>query len=95
MPKKPVSIGSLNFTSKGEAHEFLKTILNRYNPGEDVLPEDANVLRDALNNHPNAQAKIGCGIAGFRVRSAEYRTQCFWVMRTDGSSEKFSYLSCI
>jgi hypothetical protein len=95
MPKKPSKIGELSFPSKGEAVAFLKEMLYRYRPGDDVGEEDAAILRDALNNHPEAKEKIGCGVAGFKVRTAEFRTQCFWVMRTDGSTEKFSHKVCV
>jgi hypothetical protein len=49
----------------------------------------------ALAHHPEAAAKTGCGISHFSVRSADFGTKCFWVNRTDGTTEKFSYLSCI
>lgn len=48
-------------------------------------------------NHtsPDAATKIGSGVRGFEVRSADYGTQCFWILRVDGSDERFSYKSCI
>ena len=95
MPKKPAVIGERTFASKGEALSFLRDILNSYKPGDDVSSEHAAILRDALDNHPEATTKIGSGVAGFKVRSAEFKTQCFWVQRTDGSTEKFSYKSCV
>lgn len=95
MPAKKISFGSLHFAKKGEAAEYLKAILHRYDVGDRVSLEDAQVLMDALALHPDAAAKKGCGISHFSVRSADFGTKCFWVNRTDGTTEKFSYLSCI
>jgi hypothetical protein len=60
-----------------------------------ISADDAIVLKAALALHPEAQAKIGCGISHFSVRSADFGTKCFWVNRTDGTTEKFSFRSCI
>ncbi|MCH5509683.1 DCL family protein [Pseudomonas syringae pv. syringae] len=65
-------------------------MLNRYDVGDRVSVSDAVILRAALENHPKATEKIGCGIADFSVRSADFGTKCFWVNRTDGTTEKFS-----
>jgi hypothetical protein len=45
--------------------------------------------------HPDAGAKMGCGVNHFSVRSADFGSKCFWVNRTDGTTEKFSYKACI
>lgn len=95
MVKKPVTIGPHYFSKKGDAAAFLKAILHRYDVGDKVGDGDAEVLRAALALHPDAAAKVGSGIAHFSVRSADFGTKCFWVNRVDGSSEKFSYRSCI
>ena len=39
--------------------------------------------------------KIGCGITDFSVRTADFGTKCFWVNRTDGTTEKFSITGSI
>lgn len=95
MAKKPVRIGGIDFSTKGDAHRFLQEMLNRYHPGEQVNAIDEAFLRDAITRHPEAAEKVGVGVAGFKVRSADYGTQCFWVMRTDGSTDRFSYKACI
>lgn len=93
--KKPIIIGSLEFEKKGAALDYFKTMLNRYDPGDKVNAKDSDILRAALALHPEASEKKGCGIESFSVRTADYGTKCFWVNRIDGSSEKFSYISCI
>lgn len=70
-------------------------MLHKYDVGDKVSVEDTVVLTSALALHPEAAQKIGSGIAGFSVRSADFGSKCFWVNRTDGTTEKFSYRSCI
>ncbi|WP_377829379.1 DCL family protein [Bradyrhizobium lupini] len=95
MVKKPLTIGTHHFNKKGDAEEFLKAMLHKYDFGDKVSTADAEVLHAALALHPNGAAKVGAGITHFSVRSADFGTKCFWVNRVDGSSEKFSYKACI
>jgi hypothetical protein len=95
MVKKPLTIGPHHFSQKGEAEEFLRAMLHRYDVGDKVSAEDAGVLRATLALHPDAAAKVGAGITDFSVRTADFGTKCFWVNRVDGSSEKFSFRACI
>jgi hypothetical protein len=95
MVKKPVTLGAHHFGKKSDAAAFLKSMLRKYEVGDKVSTEDAEVLRAALVLHPHAAAKMGSGITHFSVRSADFGTKCFWVNRVDGSTEKFSYKSCI
>jgi Protein of unknown function (DUF3223) len=95
MPAKPITIGSLNFAKRGDANTFLRDMLNRYDIGDRVSAADEGVLRAALPLHPQADEKIGCGVTHFSVRSADFGTKCFWVNRLDGTTEKFSYKTCI
>lgn len=95
MPAKPITIGSLHFAKKGDASAFLQAMLHRYDVGDKVGAADEQVLRNALALHPEADAKVGCGITHFSVRSADFGTKCFWINRPDGTTEKFSYKACI
>lgn len=95
MPAKPITLGSLHFERRGDAIAFLKAILARYDLGDRVNADDAVFLRAALENHPDSAKKIGCGITDFSVRSADYGTRCFWVNRSDGTTEKFSITASI
>ena len=92
--KMPVSYGSLHFTKQGDARAYLKAMLDRYDIGDRVGAADAAILAAALALHPEADAKIGSGIKDFSVRSADFSSKCFWVNRTDGTTEKFSYKAC-
>jgi hypothetical protein len=90
----PISIGEMHFRKKGDATAFIKAILNRYDPGDRVSERDAVVLTDLLKMHPESAEKIGAGIESFSVRTADYGTQCFWINRVDGTTERFSYKAC-
>jgi hypothetical protein len=92
---KPVAFGDLVFPTKEAARLFLKEMLNRYHPGDTGSQIDEPVLREALARHPECDEKIGVGFARFEVHAADYGTQCFWVRRTDGTVERFSYGSCL
>lgn len=95
MPGKPITIGSLYFAKRGDAIAFYQTMLNRYDVGDKVSVTDEDLLRAALALHPKADEKIGCGVTHFSVRSADFGSKCFWGNRTDGTTEKFSYATCI
>lgn len=90
-----IEIAGQKFEKKGDALAYMKAMLNRYRPGARVSDADAAFLAEALKRHPEAHAKIGAGIHGFEVRTADYGTQCFWILRTDGTDERFSYKSCV
>ncbi|WP_367171628.1 DCL family protein [Zoogloea sp.] len=95
MPAKPISLGSMHFAKRGDAVAYLKDMLHRYDVGDRVNANDAVILRAALEHHPNAAKKIGCGITDFSVRTADFGTKCFWVNRSDGTTEKFSITGSI
>lgn len=94
MPAKPIQIGSLHFRRKGDADEYFRTMLYKYELGDKVSNDDAQILMLLVSNHPEASEKIGSGIDSFSVRTADYGTRCFWVNRSDGSTEKFSFKAC-
>jgi hypothetical protein len=50
-----------------------------------------------LNWHPEAEQKIGVGIAAIEVRPTEFgkNTRGFWLVREDGSETDFSYRKCV
>lgn len=95
MPAKPITLGTMHFDKRGDAVAYLKNMLHRYDVGDRVNVQDAVILKAALEHHPNASAKIGCGISYFSVRTADFGTKCFWVDRTDGTTEKFSITGSI
>lgn len=95
MPAKPITIGEHHFAKRGDAAAFLQAILHRYDVGDRVNTSDEQVLFAALALHPEARQKLGCGVSHFSVRTAEFRTKCFWINRLDGTTDKFSYKACV
>lgn len=90
-----VKLDTREFRTKGDATTHFKSMLARYQPGNRVNETDAKDLASLLKRHPEATEKIGNGIDHFEVMSADYRTQCFCVVRLDETIERFSYPSCI
>jgi hypothetical protein len=95
MPKKPVEIATRSFASQGEATAFFKEMLNSYKPGERVDDEDFPDLSALLERHHEYAQKVGVGIDHFEVIMTEHGSQCFRIIRTDGSGTDFSYTRCI
>jgi hypothetical protein len=95
MPAKPVTLGPHHFKKKEDAAAYLRAMLHKYDVGDRVSTDDSEVLCAALALHPDAIAKMGCGVTHFSVRSADFGSKCFWVNRADGTTEKFSYKACI
>ncbi|WP_249146754.1 DCL family protein [Bradyrhizobium japonicum] len=70
-------------------------MLHKYKPGDNVSAADAADLSSLLERHPDSAAKIGMGIHHFEVQAADYSSQCFRVVRPDGTWARFSYKACI
>lgn len=96
MPRRiKIELPSRSFASKTEAREFFQRMLHSYAPGETVSDADAVDLEGLLLRHPDADSKIGEGIDHFEVMEAEFRSQCFMIVRTDGSFDDFSLHTCL
>jgi hypothetical protein len=92
---KPLKLSSIEFGTKQEAKNFFKAMLQKYSPGSKVTDDDAVHLEALLRFHTEHEDKIGSGVDYFQVMSADFGTQCFCIVRTDGSAEDFSYIHCI
>ena len=92
---KPVELATQSFANQTEATTFFKALLHRYKPGKRVSEEDATHLFALLERHTEYAAKVGCGVSHFEVMTAEQGTQCFKIVRTDGTGTDFSYRHCI
>lgn len=94
----PINLPSKQFNTQKEAISFFKDMLNSYQDGQELTPEDSSILFELLQRHPEAEEKIGVGIENFyRDRSAtkEHPTSCFHIERIDKSYTDFSYITCI
>lgn len=88
-------LDSMIFDNQSQAKEFFREMLNRYIPGERISPEDSAHLGSLFKLHPEYAMKVGSGVNYFEVIPADYGTQCFCAVRTDGSKEGFSYIKCV
>lgn len=92
---KPVELATRFFKKQGDAKVFFKAMLNRYRPGERLSDEDGLDVAALLERHTEYADKVGCGVSHFEVMMTKHGTQCFRIVRTDGSGTDFSYLHCI
>jgi hypothetical protein len=88
-------IGDKEFKNKKEALAYFKDILNSYKPTQIVNDKDFKDLVGLIENRPDKDVKIGCGIANIQVIEVRFNTKCFELIRTDDSKEIFSYINCI
>jgi hypothetical protein len=95
MTRKGVDLATISFPTRHLAKKFFGEMLNRYRPGDLVNAEDARHLAALLARHTEHDEKVGCGVDHFEVVWADYGTQCFHVVRLDGTARNFSYHHCI
>lgn len=93
---KPLNLDTRDFATKSEATAYFGEMLNRYKPGDRVNHLNSCDLAALLKHHNEYEEKIGVGVLRFEVAVAQgYTTQCFKIVRVDGSSVEFSYVHCI
>lgn len=90
-----VELETIEFDNKSLALAFFKAMLNEYIPGDRVSDTDAPHLNALFKRHADYESKVGCGIDHFGVMPGDYGTQCFCVIRKDGTKEGFSYIRCV
>ncbi|KAL8556955.1 hypothetical protein ACS0TY_004432 [Phlomoides rotata] len=74
----------------------LKRILKEHPVNQILRGEDKSVAERALKFHPKWDKKIGSGLVNIKVgRHPEYNENCFFLIRSDGTEEDFSYHKCI
>ena len=92
-----MKIGNKEFNSKKAAKDFIRTILSRHQDDETIFGDDSEFLHDLIQLHPEAASKVGCGVSHFttRVDPVWKNGRHFVLVRTDGSSTDFSFISCV
>lgn len=61
----------------------------------EITGRDRELLEALIEFHPEAERKKGPGIRSFYVDRAEPKGKCFWLRRTDGTFDNFSFLQCL
>ncbi|MFT3991741.1 MAG: DCL family protein [Luteolibacter sp.] len=93
---QPIVLPSKTFTSTSRAGLFLKEMLGRYRDEDQITPSDSQLLFEFLQRHPEAEQKIGVGIAKFfKRRSPDFPTSGFHIERLDGSTTDFAIKACL
>lgn len=89
---------SQHFSVNGirKVQQKLKRILKEYPLNRRLSSEDKSTAMIALNFHPKLKDKYGTGISDIKVgRHPDHKENCFFLVRTDGTEEDFSYRKCI
>ncbi len=92
---KPVELATRSFEKQSDATAFFREMLNSYRPGDRVSDEHSLDVAGLLERHPEYATKVGCGVDHFEIEMTEHGTQCFRIVRVDGSGTDFSYPHCI
>jgi hypothetical protein len=93
--KKTVEVGKHRWEYQKDALKYYRDILNSYDTGDVVIDEDFNEIYDLLKNHPNAEQRIGAGVASIIVDATDYGGKCFHIIREDETKENFSYSKAV
>lgn len=94
MSKRSYLLGGRDFGSKEAARKFVSKLLHELPLGpvnEDLSP----LLFDLLSRHPDAEEKIGAGVARFEVAvDTAWGSRQFHAIRANGERTRFSYNAC-
>lgn len=96
--KPTYTLGGVTFDAKTQLNNYVKQVLANATPGAALEGESLAVVRDLLTWHPEAEQKIGCGVAAIEVRLTPdfgKNTRGFWLVRDDGTDTDFSYRKCV
>ncbi|WP_285374257.1 DUF3223 domain-containing protein [Pseudomonas sp. lyk4-TYG-107] len=88
-------LGPFEYKSKKALLDRFKSYLQRAHIG--VIRERHAIkhLHLLIAMHPDAPRKIGVGVDHFKIKRNVGAGRGFWLVRSDGSEESFSYEQCI
>lgn len=94
---EPVTIGFRTFASGNECYDYFRSLLSQLSHEQDLNEYEFTMVMDLLRKgHADPEGKIGSGVRAVQVKPhEELDSVCFFVHRTDGSKEDFSYRKCI
>ncbi|CAM6116559.1 unnamed protein product [Calypogeia fissa] len=94
---EPVKLGPKTFYSGVEMFTYFYELLHAWVSNVDVNKYEFLVLSDLIKKgHRDAEAKIGPGIQSFQIRfHPGWHSRCYYLIRTDGSVDDFSYRKCV
>ncbi|MEZ4614736.1 MAG: DCL family protein [Caldilineaceae bacterium] len=90
-------INGEKFATKKDLLTRVRQILHSYKDGQTLNMFDLAFIGDLLNNHPQAEQKIGCGISSIFVKQNPvfHGNRGFWIRREDGTQTDFSFMECL
>lgn len=93
---KPVSIGSNDFKSQKDAIFFVKNRIRDIGFGIiDETSEHYEFMTNLLENHPEKDSLIGCGVKHFDIRTHPFvGGRHIYLVRTDDTEDVMSYKYC-
>jgi hypothetical protein len=93
-----VKIGDLEFSSKKEAIDYTRRVLDEVGRKVSIYPSHPKFpfFNDLLNNHSDRPRKEGPGITSFGIQRNARDGSCHetYIIRTDGTKETFSWRDC-
>jgi hypothetical protein len=89
------TIGSTRFARLKDAQDAVKEVLYSVPVGTELAGSQFDFIMDVVACHPEAEGKIGPGIAAITIRVSPYNQRGFWITRVDGSEIDISYLKCV
>ena len=89
-------VGDMTFSSKEECWSYMRALRDSLIRGATVEGKAATVLSALLEKHLNTRRK-SAAVSHFKYdEHPEYTgTMCFFIVRTDGTSEDFSFRKCL
>ncbi|KAK6158123.1 hypothetical protein DH2020_005437 [Rehmannia glutinosa] len=86
----------LKRSEHGNCMPYLMVLQLWYPMNSKLSGEDKSTAIKALQFHPRWEDKIGTGVLDIKVgRHPDHNETCFFLVRTDGTEEDFSYNKCI
>lgn len=66
-------------------------------PAQDLVPDDESFVRELFKLHERYAEKVGAGFKSIKVGPSTDHpdSNCFLLVREDGSTDDFSYLKCV
>lgn len=92
---KTITLSTLTFNTQTEATKYFSDMLKKYKPGDRIDDADSAILYEMIARHPEYHEKVGCGVSHFELMATMHGSNCFRVVRTDGTGTDFSIGACI
>ena len=90
------TLAGINYKTKVSVEQKAKDILAASQVGKPILGADFEFIKDLIAFHPEASIKTGSGIKAIVTRkNPPYYTKGFFIIRTDGTAQEFSYKKCL